>query len=49
MDPLDAINAAINREWKQAVKINTFLLKQNPKDTDALNRLGRAYMELGSK
>ena len=49
MDPLDAINAAIARDWKQAVKINTFLTKQNPKDTDALNRLGRALMELGHK
>lgn len=49
MDPLTAINAAINRDWKQAVKINSFLLKQNPKDTDAANRLGRAMMELGHK
>ena len=49
MDPQKAINAALNRDWKEAVKINLYLLKQNPKDIDSLNRLGRAYMELGHK
>lgn len=51
MDDLSrsAINAALTRDWKTAIKANLSLLKQNPKDIDALNRLGRAYFETGQK
>ncbi len=44
-----AINAALSRDWKTAIDLNLKILKQNPKDTDALNRLGRAYFETGQK
>lgn len=44
-----AVNAALSGDWKTAIKINLALLKQNPKDLEALNRLGRAYSETGQK
>lgn len=44
-----AIQAALNRDWKEAIRLNTAILKDNPKDVDALNRLGRAYFENGLK
>lgn len=46
---LTAINAATNRDWKAAIAANLSMLKQNSKDVDALNRLGRAYFETGQK
>lgn len=51
MDELtfNAITAATNRDWKGAIAANLALLKQNPKDVDALNRLGRSYFETGQK
>lgn len=49
MDPQAAISAAISGNWKDAIRINTYLLKQNPRDIDSLNRLGRAYLETGLK
>jgi hypothetical protein len=50
MDPVKiAIQAALSRDWKQAIAQNLVLLKQNSKDIDALNRLGRAYLETGQK
>ncbi len=51
MDPdlaREAINAAIDCEWENAVKINEEILKSNPRDIDALNRLSRAYFEIGN-
>lgn len=42
-----AISAALKSEWETAQKLNKELLKQDPKDIDALNRLARAYAELG--
>ena len=42
-----AIQAALTGNWKEAVKLNSEILKIDPKDTDALNRLARAYAELG--
>ena len=44
-----AVGAAINHEWKLAIKLNLQLVKQNPKDIEAFNRLGRAYLETGQK
>lgn len=43
-----AVEAALTGKWKEATRLNTLLLKENPKDIDALNRLARAHSELGS-
>jgi tetratricopeptide (TPR) repeat protein len=45
----DAINAALNEEWKKAIEINLRILKESKDDIDALNRLARAYAEIGEK
>jgi len=44
-----AIKAALERRWKDAITENLLSLKENPKDPDSLNRLGRAYLETGQK
>lgn len=43
----EAINLAIDSRWAEAVTANKEILLSFPDDTDALNRLGRALMELG--
>lgn len=42
-----AINLALAGKWEEAVKANLEILADTPDDVDALNRLGRAYTELG--
>jgi tetratricopeptide (TPR) repeat protein len=42
-----AIDLALAGNWKEAVAVNLEILSQNPEDTDAMNRLARAYGELG--
>ena len=42
-----AISYALSGQWEEAVKANLDLLKDNSDDIDALNRLARAYVELG--
>lgn len=42
-----AISAALKGNWKEAETLNKEILKNSPKDIDALNRLARAYIELG--
>jgi tetratricopeptide (TPR) repeat protein len=42
-----AIALAMQNRWADAVKVNQQVLEIFPEDTDALNRLGRAQMELG--
>lgn len=42
-----AIDEALKGNWKDAIKANLQILKTNPKDIDALNRLARAYSEIG--
>ncbi len=42
-----AISAALEANWKEAEKLNRELLRENPEDVDALNRLSRALAELG--
>lgn len=42
-----AIEAALNSNWEQALKINKQIIKDDPQNVDALNRQARAYMELG--
>lgn len=43
-----AINAALSGNWKLAIDINKNILAQSPNDTDALNRLARAFAETGN-
>lgn len=43
-----AVNFALSGEWEEALKLNKQILKENPKDVDALNRLARTYAELGN-
>lgn len=42
-----AIALAMQNRWTDALKVNQSILDAFPDDTDALNRLGRAYTELG--
>ncbi|MDQ3239328.1 MAG: tetratricopeptide repeat protein [bacterium] len=42
-----AINAALQSEWQAAIDLNLKLLDQDPEDLDSLNRLARAYLEVG--
>lgn len=42
-----AINAALSSNWQEAVKLNKQIIEIEPKSIEALNRLGRAYFELG--
>lgn len=43
----EAVLAALSGNWDLAVDINKKILHKDPKDVDALNRLARAYAELG--
>src|SRR3989304_3235455 len=42
-----AVTYALAGNWKEAVLLNKQILKENPQDVDALNRLARAFSELG--
>lgn len=42
-----AISAALSGDWQKAILINKNIIKKDPRDTDALNRLSRAHAELG--
>lgn len=44
----NAVSEAIAGNWEKALSINKLILKGKPKDVDALNRLARAYAELGN-
>lgn len=44
-----AIKAALEGDWKKAIKINTQILKEDPNDLTTLNRIGYAYLNLGKK
>lgn len=41
-----AIDAALDSKWEEAVKLNQEIIKIDPKNIDALNRIARAYFEL---
>lgn len=43
----EAIDLALAGKWDKAAKLNKVILEENPKDIEALNRLARAYSELG--
>lgn len=42
-----AIDAALDSKWEEALKINKKIIKADPENVDALNRQARAYMEFG--
>jgi len=42
----EAITLALQGQWKEAIAINKSLIEKFPTDVEALNRLGRAHMEL---
>lgn len=42
-----AVSAALCGNWENAIDLNRSIIKQEPKNTDALNRLARAYAESG--
>jgi tetratricopeptide (TPR) repeat protein len=42
-----AISLAMQGSWKEAIAVNRSILAVFPDDVEALNRLGRAYLELG--
>lgn len=42
-----AINTALTGDWEKATKINKTLVKEDPQDIDALNRLAFAFSILG--
>jgi len=41
-----AIKAALNQNWEKAAELNKKILKENPKNIPALNRLGKAFWEM---
>lgn len=42
-----AIDAALDSKWEEALRINKKIIKLDPQNIDALNRLAKANMELG--
>lgn len=42
-----AIDCALSGDWQEAIAANLKILKENQNDVDALNRLARAYQEVG--
>lgn len=42
-----ATQAALEADWEKAITLNKELLKENPENLGAYNRLGRAYSEIG--
>ena len=43
----EAINAALTQDWKKALDLNLEISKNDPENTDTLNRLAKAYTMLG--
>lgn len=46
--PKQAITAALESRWEEAVSLNQHIIEEDPDNIDALNRLARAYYELGN-
>lgn len=42
-----AILAALSSNWEEALRLNQQIIDADPKNVEALNRLGRAHFELG--
>src|SRR5260221_12334798 len=43
-----AIDAALSCNWQQALELNLEIIKQEPNSIECLNRLAKAYLELGN-
>ncbi len=43
----EAIALAMKGQWREAIAVNKTIVDLFPNDIEALNRMGRAYMELG--
>lgn len=43
----EALTASLEHRWDDAIAVNDEILGRFPRDAEALNRKGRAYMELG--
>jgi len=43
----EAIDLAVHGKWREAISVNKTILDLFPSDIEALNRIGRAHMELG--
>src|SRR5258708_18792323 len=43
-----AIDAAIKCDWQLALEFNLEIIKQEPTSIECLNRLAKAYLELGN-
>ncbi len=43
----EAVTLALQGRWKEAIAVNKSLIETFPTDIEALNRLGRAHVELG--
>lgn len=43
----EALTASLDHRWEDALALNEEILNRFPRDAEALNRNGRAYMELG--
>ncbi|MFH2019359.1 MAG: tetratricopeptide repeat protein, partial [bacterium] len=44
-----AISSSLNSDWEIAIELNSLILKDEPNNIAALNRLARAYTELNQK
>ena len=44
----EAVNFAVNGEWERATEVNKSILELFPSDVEAMNRLAKALIELGS-
>ena len=44
----EAVNAALAGDWQKAIEINSAILKIDAENIDALNRIARAYAEVGN-
>jgi len=44
-----AIQASLSCNWKEAIKLNLQILRSESNDIDALNRLAKAYLQVGEK
>ncbi len=43
-----AIDSALSNDWDKAIRLNLKILKDYPSNTDAMNRLCKAYVEKGN-
>lgn len=43
----EALSASLEYRWEDAIALNDEILERFPRDAEALNRKGRAYMEMG--